>query len=190
MAPPTTITTDDASLISRLLAGDRGAVEGVRGWIRGAFTPYRQRLASELEDLEQEVLLELTAALRSKKFDGRSRLATYVRAWVHHKCIDRLRFRRRREWIDVEDLNLPSRTPSALDDLASSEATELALRVFEEMPESCRELWRMLEQGMRYQEMSGRLGVAEGTLRARVLRCRRRALESRDRLLKTEKKVV
>lgn len=186
MAPPT-ITPDDASLISRLLAGDRDAVERVRVWIRGAFTPYRQRLAPELEDLEQEVLLELTTALRSEKFDGRSRLSTYVRAWVHHKCIDRLRSRRRREWIDIEDLDLPARAPSALDELASSEATELALRVFEEMPEPCRELWRMLEQGMRYQEMSRHLGVAEGTLRARVLRCRRRALQSRDRLLKAEK---
>jgi DNA-directed RNA polymerase specialized sigma24 family protein len=51
------------------------------------------------------------------------------------------------------------------------------------MPESCRELWRMLEQGMPYQEMSRRLRVAEGTLRVRVLRCRRQALASRDRIL-------
>ena len=170
-------------MISRLLAGDPEAVASVRAWVRAAFTPYRPRLAEDLEDLEQEILLELTRALRQERFEAKSRLRTYVRTYVHHKCIDRLRAMRRRTWVDVDDLELPSRAPSALDELAKSEATDVALRVYEEMPESCRELWRMLEQGMRYQEMSRRLGVAEGTLRARVLRCRRRALESRDRLL-------
>lgn len=174
---------DDAALISRLLAGDPETVALVRTWMRATFTPYRARLADDLEDLEQEILLDLTQALRQERFQAKSRLRTYVRTYVHHKCIDRIRAMRRREWVDVDDLDLPSRAPSALDELAKSEATDVALRVFEEMPESCRELWRMLEQGMRYQEMSRRLGVAEGTLRARVLRCRRRALEVRERLL-------
>ena len=167
---------------SRLLAGDAEAVDLVRSWIRAASMPYRARLAADLEDLEQDVLLDLTRALREGTFRGGSRLRTYVRAYVHHKCIDRLRARGRRQWTDVEDLELPSQAPSALEELSRSETNELALRVVEEMPESCRELWRMLRQGMRYREMSRRLGVAEGTLRARVLRCRKRALEVRARL--------
>ena len=179
---------DDAALISRLLAGDPETVALVRAWMRAAFTPYRARLAEDLEDLEQEILLDLTRALRQERFEARSRLRTYVRTYVHHKCIDRLRALSRREWVDLEELELRSRSPSPLDTLTSSEATDLALRVFEEMPESCRELWRMLEQGMRYQEMSRRLGVAEGTLRARVLRCRRRAVELRGQLLQAKKK--
>lgn len=174
---------DDDALISRLLAGDPETVALVRAWMRATFTPYRTRLADDLEDLEQEILLELTQALRQERFQARSRLRTYVRTYVHHKCIDRLRAMSRRQWVDVDDLELPSRSPSPLDALANAEATDLALRVFEEMPESCRELWRMLEQGMPYQEMSRRLRVAEGTLRVRVLRCRRQALASRDRIL-------
>jgi DNA-directed RNA polymerase specialized sigma24 family protein len=51
------------------------------------------------------------------------------------------------------------------------------------MPESCRELWRMLEQGLRYDEMSRRLGIDAGAVRARVFRCRKRALEARSRWL-------
>jgi RNA polymerase sigma factor (sigma-70 family) len=174
---------DDADLIARLLAGDGETVEQVRVWIRGTFKPYRARLAPELEDLEQEILLDLTRALREDRFRRQSRLRTYVRTYVHHKCIDRLRAASRREWVDVEDLDLPSRAPSPFDELSAAETTELALRVVEQMPESCRELWQMLQQGMRYREMSRRLGVAEGTLRARVLRCRRRALELRTELL-------
>ena len=173
---------NDPELISGLLEGSPEVIELLRAWIRAAFTPYRTRLAAELEDLEQEVLLDLTLALRGDRFRGGSRLRTYVRTYVHHKCIDRLRTLSRRQWVDVEDLDLPSRAPSALDELSRAETAELALKVVEEMPESCRELWRMLQQGLRYREMSRRLGVAAGTLRARVLRCRRRALEVRRRL--------
>lgn len=174
---------DDQNLIARLLDGDPETVEAVRSWIRAAFIPYRQRLAGDLDDLEQEILLELIEALRSGRFYGRSRLRTYVRTYVHHKAIDRLRAASRREWVLVDELDLPSGAASALDDLERSESTRVALRVLAEMPEACRELWRMIREGMRYQEMSQRLGIAEGTLRARVLRCRRRALESRRRIL-------
>jgi RNA polymerase sigma factor (sigma-70 family) len=173
---------EESALISRLLDGDSEVVEKVRGWIRGAFTPYRARLAGELEDLEQEVLLQLTLNLREGRFHKKSSLATYVRTHVHHKCIDRLRALSRHQWVDVEDLDLPSRGPSPSQELARAEEVDLALRVLEEMPESCRELWQMLQDGMRYSAMSRRLGVAEGTLRARVLRCRRRALELREQL--------
>jgi RNA polymerase sigma factor (sigma-70 family) len=175
--------SDDAAVISRLLAGDAETVEQVRSWIRFAYQPYRRRLAADLEDVEQETLLDVSSALREGRFHARSSFRTYVRTYVHHKCIDRIRALDRRDWLDVDDLELASAAPSPADRLASSETADLALRVFEEMPESCRELWRMLEQGMRYREMSRRLGIAEGALRARVLRCRRRALEMRDELL-------
>lgn len=174
---------DDTDLISRLLDGDLEAFERVRSWIRGALTPYRARLAADLADVEQEVLLQLTVNLREGRFHGKSSLATYVKTHVHHKSIDRLRALSRRQWIDVEDLDLATPAPSVLDTMSRAEAVDLALRVLEKMPESCRELWRMLEEGKRYAEMSRELGIAEGTLRARVLRCRRRALEARERLL-------
>ncbi len=176
------VDINDEALISRLLDGDPEIVARIRLWIRAAFEPYRERLAAELEDIEQEVLLELTEALRAGRFRGASQLRTYVRTYVHHKCIDRLRARSRRRWVDISELDLPSPAPSALEDLARSESVELALRILEQMPESCRELWRMLQQGMSYKDMSRRLEVTEGTLRARVLRCRRRALALREKI--------
>ncbi len=174
---------DDEALISRFLDGDSGVIAQVRGWLRAAFGPYRSRLAPDLEDLEQEILMDLTTALRGGRFHRQSRLRTYVRTYAHHKCIDRIRAHSRRQWLDIEELDLPAPAPSALDRLSKAENTEMALRVVEEMPESCRELWRMLQQGMRYREMGRHLGIAEGTLRARVLRCRRRAVKLRARFL-------
>jgi len=171
----------DQDLIEQLLAGEPSTWELVRSWIRDAFIPYRQRLAVDREDMEQEILLQLIEALRRDGFEGRSQFKTYVKSWVHHKSIDRLRARSRREWVVIDDLDLPSEKTSALEELASAENVQIALRVLEEMPEDCRELWRLIWTGMGYKEMSRRLGISEGTLRARVLRCRRRALEARRR---------
>jgi len=41
----------------------------------------------------------------------------------------------------------------------------------------------MIHAGLSYKEMSDRLGVAEGTLRVRVLRCREKAVAARGELL-------
>ena len=51
------------------------------------------------------------------------------------------------------------------------------------MSEQCRELWQMLGRGMSYREMSREVGLAAGTLRARVMRCRRQAIEIRRTIL-------
>lgn len=170
-------------LIDAILAGEPDAIAQLRSWIRAAFTPYRSRLANDLDDLEQDILIAFSEALSSGKFAGQSSLRTYLRSHTHHKCLDRLRVHNRREWVDVEDLDLEAGKPSALEHLTRREATTLALQIVQEMPESCRELWQMIHQGMRYSEMSQRVGVSEGTLRARVLRCRRKAIEIRERLL-------
>jgi DNA-directed RNA polymerase specialized sigma24 family protein len=37
--------------------------------------------------------------------------------------------------------------------------------------------------GFSYREMSSRTGIAEGALRVRVLRCRKRAVELREELM-------
>lgn len=174
---------DDEDLISRLLDGDADTIARVRTWIRAAFQAYRKRLGNELEDLEQEILLELTEALREGRFRGSSTLRTYVRTYVHHKGIDRLRALGRRTWVDIESLELPAPAPTALEQLSRSEQVAVALRVQERVPQPCRELWQMLRQGLSYREMSRRLGVAEGALRVRVLRCRQRALELREKIL-------
>ncbi|MEM1177515.1 MAG: sigma-70 family RNA polymerase sigma factor [Acidobacteriota bacterium] len=175
---------EDAARIRRLLEGDPEVIGEVRTWIRGSFTPYRTRLRDDLEDLEQDVLIALSDALRAGKFSEKSSLRTYVRSYAHHKCLDRLRSKGRREWVDVEGLEIESGRPTALEDLTREEATRLALRVLDSMPEGCREMWTMIHQGKRYREMSEHFGIAEGTLRVRVLRCRQKALEAREKFLR------
>lgn len=172
----------DGRHVADLLAGEEAALAEVRRWVRGAASPYRLRLAAELEDVEQEVLLELLESLRAGRFEGRSRLSTYVRRMVHHKCLNRLRARRGRRFVDVADVELVDPEPTAFERARRRRDLELGLRVLAEMSEACRELWAMIHRGLGYQAMSESLGVAAGTLRVRVLRCREKALALRERL--------
>lgn len=176
-------SVDDDVIIRRLLNGDLLVIEEIRTWIRGSLTPYRSRLSGELDDLEQETFLDISEALLEGRFRGNSRLRTFVRSVVHHKCIDRLRAMSRRSWVDLADLTLSSDAPSPLDNLTRGEVLELALRVHQAASEDCRGLWEMIQEGLSYGEMSDRLGVPEGTLRVRVLRCRKKAIALRERLV-------
>ncbi|MGB5401333.1 MAG: sigma-70 family RNA polymerase sigma factor [Thermoanaerobaculia bacterium] len=173
----------DKDTIRELLAGEPDTVDEVRSWIQLACVPHRNQLGNILEDLEQQVLLELTITLRKGRFKGTSSLRTFVRACRHHRCIDEIRRMSRRTWVDIDGITLQSSTPSILEEITFDEEVALALRVQAEMSEGCRELWNLLQQGLSYREMSRQLGVAEGTLRVRVLRCRKQALDTRARLV-------
>jgi RNA polymerase sigma factor (sigma-70 family) len=172
----------DRARIAALLAGDEESLAELRRWVRGAFTPYRFRLAEELDDVEQEVTLALLESLRDGRFEGRSLLSTYVRRMVHHRCLNRLRAKRGKQWVDPDEVELVDPEPSPFEGARRRSELELALRVLAEMPEGCRELWAMIHRGLDYATMAEQTGVAAGTLRVRVLRCRERAIEARDRL--------
>ena len=173
----------DDELAKRLLAGDALSHQLVRSWIRGGFVRYRSRLSEDLEDIEQEVVIDLLKALEDGRFQGGSSLRTFMVSMVHHKCIDRVRAASRRTWVEIGELNLKSPLESPSDSLRRKEKISLALKIASEMPEACRELWQMLEQGLSYREMSERLDVAEVTLRSRVMRCRQRAVAVREKFL-------
>ena len=175
------VTREDRSLAESLGRGESEAISRVRRWIRAAVTPFRRRLGTELEDLEQEVLVSLTETLRRGGFEGRSRLATYVKKAAVYRCLNRIRDARKRTFVSPEDVRLRSKGPDPYRMTADRDEAEKALRVLARMSDHCLELWKMIRDGMTYREMSDRLGVAPGALRVRMLRCRRRAHELWER---------
>lgn len=164
----------DAEILAAFEAGDPGAVDTVRRWIRGAAGPFRRHLRADLEDVEQDALLALTENLREGRFEGRSRFATYVRRIVHYRCINRVRDRRATEPVEEHDPVEPR--PTAEMHLVERDEAERALVVMARLGAACREIWNLLIDGHGYEAMGRRLGVAAGTLRVRALRCRRKAL--------------
>jgi RNA polymerase sigma factor (sigma-70 family) len=101
-----------------------------------------------------------------------------------HSCLDAVRRLRRRPALDPEALEgqLPAPGPSPLDRVLDGERAARLLRVLEAMPAECRELWRLILRGLGYREIAAQMGVAEGALRVRAHRCRKRAEETLARL--------
>ena len=173
---------NDQEVVARYLKGEREAVETVDGWITRAAWPYKRRLADRWDDVLQDVRLEVTRLLGMGKFRGESSLRTYLWRVVSHTCLDQIRVQIKWKWSGLEDLG-PDEPTSGTAIPSRQEDKDLLLRVLDRVPQDCRELWRMIVAGLSYREMSLRTGVAEGTLRVRVLRCREKAVAVRQELL-------
>ena len=176
------MVTSDQDVVTRYLRGDAEAVGTVDGWISRAAWPYQRRLANRFDDVLQDVRLEVTRLLGQGKFRGESSPRTYLWQVVSHTCLDHLRSQGRWQWADLEELD-ESRNALPAPSGGRHEDRDLAQRVLKRVSEECRELWRLIVLGHSYREMSQRLGVAEGTLRVRVLRCREKAVAVRAEIL-------
>ncbi len=176
------MAASDSETISGFLRGDAAASVAIDGWIARAAGAFRSRLGAHWEDLLQDVRLEILRLLRRGSFRGESSLKTYIWRVVNHACLHRLRAQRRWRFEETDFDLEAAREPSPFDRASGREAARLLLRVLARVPENCRELWRMILDGLSYQEMSGAIGVAEGTLRVRVLRCRQRAVAAQRAL--------
>jgi RNA polymerase sigma factor (sigma-70 family) len=122
--------------------------------------------------------MELLRVLRDGRWRGEARLKTYVWRVAAHTCIDLLRRQRRRPALEPVEagLELPAGGPSALDELVAQGRHRALLDALELVPAECRELWRRILRGESYREISLQSGVAEGALRVRAHRCRKKAI--------------
>lgn len=179
------MAVEDQDLAARFLEGDLDAVGTVDGWISRAAWPYQRRLANRWDDVLQDVRLEITRLLSQGKFRGESSLRTYLWRVVNHTCLDQIRADGRRQWTDLEEVENGTSGPPPDPAPSRQEDRDLLLRVLQKMSVDCREMWRMILAGLSYRDMSLRLGVAEGTLRVRTLRCREKAIALRAELLAT-----
>lgn len=175
--------SEDTATVAAYLRGDPTAIARVDGWIAGAAGPFRTRLAGDWPDLLQEARIEILKLLRRSSWRGEARLKTYVWQVVGHTCLDAMRRQKRRpphETVDAE-APLPSPDPSPLDRVLDEDSRRRLLAALAAVPPDCRELWQLILQGLSYQQIGARMGVAEGALRVRAHRCRKRAQEALGR---------
>jgi len=175
-----TIEQDDAQTIAGFLRGDATAVALVNGWIGAAASPYRRRLGAEWPDVQQEVRMEAVRLLQAGKFRGESRLKTYLWRVTNHTCLDALRRLRRRPPHDPAEPETlpPSPDPSPLDRVLGGDAARVLLQALDTLPADCRRLWTLVLDGRSYGEIGREMGLAEGTVRVRAHRCRKKAAEA------------
>jgi RNA polymerase sigma-70 factor (ECF subfamily) len=179
------MANDDQEIAAGFLRGEADAISTVDGWISRAAWPYQRRLAHRWDDVLQDIRLEITRLLGQGKFRGESSLRTYLWRVINHTCLDQIRGESKRQWTDLEEIEQGTGGPPADPAPARHEDRDLLWRVLERVSSDCREMWRMILAGFSYRDMSLRLGVAEGTLRVRTLRCREKAIALRAELLST-----
>lgn len=174
---------DDRDLIAAYLRGEAEAVATMEVWILRAARSYRRRLNHCWEDVLQDLQLEVYRLLDSGRFRGEAALSTYLWRVVSHTCLDRIRSQTRRPETELDE-NLLGDASALISGQRRqwNESLDLVQRVLTQVPRECKRLWTMILAGHSYREMSTSLDVAEGTLRVRVLRCRKKALEVRGRL--------
>ena len=174
----------DRDLIAAYLRGEAKAVATMEVWILRAARSYRRRLNHCWEDVLQDLQLEVYRLLSAGRFRGDSALSTYLWRVVSHTCLDRIRAQGRQREDELDEDGLGEMAAQVSGQRRQwDDSRDLVQRVLTQVPEECKRLWGMILAGHSYREMSAELDVAEGTLRVRVLRCRKKALEVRCRLL-------
>jgi RNA polymerase sigma-70 factor (ECF subfamily) len=178
---------DDRLLARALLAGDPAAIGLVDGWIQVVLRIEFQALQRDWEDLRQEVRMRVFRNLRDGRFQGASELRTYVHRIARNTCIDAWRRVAARREHALDGAGAREAPEASRDELPGLMSRDLLRKLLLGASAEERRLLEMVHaDNLSYAEIARRLGVAEGTIKARVFRCRDRLLAERRRLLRRE----
>jgi len=172
---------EDAELIRRILAKDKAAEEALvaqtRKGLLATATHFLGYQDPDVEDAVQEAYLAAFAAL--PKFEGRSKLSTWLNRICVNACFARLDKRQRRMEVlgdELEALSLKAAREQH-QDLQQQDEKREALRVMAEclaqMGQPCRSLLQGHHLlGASCAELAEKTKVPIGTVMGRLARCR------------------
>jgi len=163
----------DRALLTRTARGDEGAFRLLYDRMaervfRYAFTLLHDRHLAEEVAQETMVIVWKQAAT----FQGRSRVSTWVFGIARFRALDLLRKEKRGERIPEPVLVEPDPAPAVHDRIRTMEAIKT-------LPEEQREVvFLTFYEGLSYAEISGMLGIPEGTVKSRMYYARRSLSEA------------
>ena len=178
--------TADLELVERLRAGDASAFESlVRTFGARMLVVARRILGCEAESDDAVQDAFLSALQRLDSFRGDSQLATWLHRIVVNACLMRLRARRRRPTVQLDDV-LPkfdetghytaSVVPwrnSPQDVLCNAESRQQVRRCINELADGHREILLLRDiEGLNTAETAALLGVSESVVKTRLHRAR------------------
>jgi RNA polymerase sigma-70 factor, ECF subfamily len=167
----------DEELVEACLAGDPSAFDILVGrWDRKIQGAIYRVLGSEddARDLCQEAFLKAYRGLGS--FKREARFSSWLYQIALNLCRDRLRRRRGRTMVSLEELDeggahLPSSRPSALDLVESRDLQRTVAAAVASLPEEQREVIVLKEyQGLTFLEIAEVLDVPISTVKTRLYR--------------------
>lgn len=177
----------DAELAARAAAGDMGAFDALVTLYTGRVFAVAFRMLgdrAEAEDLCQDVFVALHKALPD--FRGDSRLSTWIYRITKNRCLNRIKFLKRRHIGQLADVDDPAVAGAAMDPdasagglkdprrrLAEAELSDLVQVHLQRLPEEQRTLVVLRDlEDMSYDEIVDVTGLALGTVKSRLHRAR------------------
>jgi RNA polymerase sigma-70 factor (ECF subfamily) len=178
--------SDDDSLVARLRAGDDKAFEELVRAYGGRMLSVARRLLRDPDDAQDAVQDAFLSAFRSlEKFEGSSRLSTWLHRIVVNAALMKLRTRRRKPETSIEDL-LPhfledghQANPAVAWKLPADQAVErvqlgqLVRRSIDKLPETYRTVLVLRDvEDLDTVETAEFLGIAPNAVKTRLHRAR------------------
>ncbi len=166
--------SDDLALGRAASRGDRPAFETLLRRSQGQVFGLCYRLLGERDaarDAAQEAFVRAWSALSS--FDPEQRFDIWVLRIARNHCYDLLRRRGIRPTSDEEPLDAPDHSPSALEQLEQAQQSRDLEGALSQLSSSDREVLSLYYvQKKKTREIAEVMGVAPGTIMARLFRAR------------------
>ncbi len=185
---------DEAALLARLRAGEEEAYEELVRLAGGRMLAVARRMMACDEDAQDAVQDAFVSAIKSlDRFDGRSRLTTWLHRIVVNACLMKRRAASRRRERPIEAL-LPrfledghQESPAAAwnaepsGGIERAETRTLVRRCIDELPEAYREVIMVRDiEGLDTMEAATMLGITENAVKTRLHRARQALRELLD----------
>jgi RNA polymerase sigma-70 factor, ECF subfamily len=176
---------DEQALLVRLLAGDDAAFESLVRTFGPRMLAVARRLLGQEEDAQDALQQAFLAAFRHlHSFQGQSKIATWLHKIVINECLMKLRTKRRKPEIALDDL-LPrfednghrEASPAlfAIHDttIQSQEVQQQVRSALERLPDAAREIivLRDIEE-LDTETTAEQLGISESAVKTRLHRAR------------------
>lgn len=191
MQPPASDTTTDhasseAALLERLRAGDERAFEELVRSAGGRMYAVARRMLPSDDDAADAVQEAFASAFTHlDRFDGRSRLTTWLHRITVNACLMKLRSRRRRPETSLDALlptylpdghqttSTPKWKPSESVGIESAEVRALVRAAIDRLPDEARDIIVMRDlAGLSLAETAQELGLSEAAAKSRLHRAR------------------
>ncbi len=178
---------DEQAWLTRIAAGDEQAMQAL--YRKHADALYRfalQRLdePAEAADVLHDVMLEVWR--KADRFEGRSRVRTWLFGIAHHKVIDRLRRLGRAREHEASDTEPDSQSDPASDTLAATAAAAQADWVrhcLQRLADIHRQVMHLaFYEDFSCTEIAQALGCPPGTVKTRLMHARKHMKRCLERL--------
>ena len=130
--------------------------------------------SEEAEDMLQEVMLKLWD--KREKLTTCSSVEAFAVTITKNHCIDKLRCKKYKEQLDVEEMELDSGSLTPYESLELSENMKVMLNVFQTLPKQQRLLITLRDvEGYSYEEIAAQTGISGNNIRVGLSRARKAA---------------